>query len=147
MNLKRKGDGFRSRTNWLNRFSRPRRTAENPPVRPLEPVKKDTGRTVTRKQVFFVFMTIIVLASACIYHLNVRFQGIALGYEAGRERKIQTQLLLERRELRLEMASLKEQRRIESEARQKLGMEIPSFERIVSVGRQKRTVAASGGAL
>jgi cell division protein FtsL len=55
--------------------------------------------------------------------------------------------LLERRELRLELASLKSPERIEIEARERLGMEIPDHRRIVPVGKKRKVVSVSGGAL
>jgi cell division protein FtsL len=56
-------------------------------------------------------------------------------------------LLLERRELRLELASLKSPGRVETEARERLGMEIPDHRRIVPVGRKRKSISVSGGAL
>jgi cell division protein FtsL len=92
-------------------------------------------------------LTIFIATGGFIYHLHVRFEGVKLGYETSRQKKIQTRLLLEKKELMLELASLKEQKRIEEEARKKLGMEIPGFERIVPVTKKRRVVSVSGGAL
>jgi len=88
-----------------------------------------------------------VVAAAFIYHLHVRFEGVRLGYETSQARAERAQLLVERRELRLELASLKSLDRIEAEARQRLDMEIPDHKRIIPVRSPKRkTVATSGGA-
>ena len=96
---------------------------------------------------FFVAFSIFVAAGGFIYHLHVRFEGVRLGYEASQARRAQARLMLERRELRLELASLKEPGRIEDEARNRLGMEAPAFDRIVPLSGRRRTVSVSGGAL
>lgn len=105
------------------------------------------SKRVGMPYVLFVCVVIFLAAACYIFHLHVRFEGVQMGYEASQQRKIQTQLLLERRELRLELASLKEQKRIEQEARKKLGMETPTFNRIIPVTKKRRVVSVSGGAL
>lgn len=92
-------------------------------------------------------LVIIVVAGAFVYHLGVRFEGVRLGYETSKARAMQTRLLLERRELRLELASLKAPERVETDARDKLGMEVPEHDRIITIGSKRKVVSASGGAL
>jgi cell division protein FtsL len=91
-------------------------------------------------------MVIALVAGAFVSHLYVRYDGIRLGYETSKARALRTRMLLERRELRLELASLKSPREIETEARERLGMTAPDHDRIVPI-RPRRMVAASGGAL
>ena len=92
-------------------------------------------------------LAVVLVTGAFAYHLKVRFEGVRLGYETSKARAAQTRLLLEQRELRLELASLKAPQRIESEAREKLGMEVPDHRRIVTIGKKPKRVSVSGGAL
>jgi len=92
-------------------------------------------------------LILVIASSAFVYHLQVRFDGVRLGYEASRARAIQTRLLLERRELRLELASLKSPGKVETDARERLSMEVPDHKRIITVGKKRRQVSVSGGAL
>jgi cell division protein FtsL len=93
-----------------------------------------------------LLLVIALVGGAFLAHLHVRYEGIRLGYETSKARAVRTRLLLERRELRLELASLKSPQQIEVEARERLGMVAPDHSRIVPI-RPRRTVAASGGAL
>ena len=95
----------------------------------------------------FICLALAVSAAGILYHLHIRFEGVRLGYEASEQRKIQTRLMLQRRELRLELASMKEPGRIEDEAREKLGMETPKAEKFVHINKTKKVVSVSGGAL
>jgi cell division protein FtsL len=92
-------------------------------------------------------LIVVAVTSAFLYHLHVRFEGVRLGYETSRARAVHTRLLLERRELRLELASLKAPDRVEAEARERLEMQVPDHERIVPVEDDRRVVSASGGAI
>jgi cell division protein FtsL len=92
-------------------------------------------------------LVIVLVTAAFLAHLYIRFEGVRLGYETNRARAARTRLLLERRELRLELASLKSPARVETEARERLGMEIPDHRRIVPVGRKRKSITVSGGAL
>jgi len=93
-----------------------------------------------------LLLVIALVAGAFVSHLYIRYDGIRLGYETSKARALRTRMLLERRELRLELASLKSPGEIELEARERLGMVAPENDRIVPI-RPRRTVAASGGAL
>jgi len=98
---------------------------------------------------YLLLLTLVIalVTGAFVAHLYVRFEGVRLGYETNRARAARTRLLLERRELRLELASLKSPGRVETEARERLGMEIPDHRRIVPVGRKRKSISVSGGAL
>ncbi|MBN2527211.1 MAG: cell division protein FtsL [Deltaproteobacteria bacterium] len=106
-------------------------------------VSKDIGIF----HLLIICLSLIAAAAGMIYHLHVRFEGVRLGYEASEQRKIQTRLMLKRRELRLELASMKEPGRIEDEAREKLGMGTPKAEEFVHINKTKKVVSVSGGAL
>ncbi len=93
----------------------------------------------------FVLLSFSVTA-ALIYHLHLRFEGVWLGYETSRVRAERAQLVAEQRELRLELSSLKSPERVESEAREKLGMEMPSLDQIVPMEKRAMPVLASGRA-
>lgn len=94
----------------------------------------------------FFFFAVIVATLAFVVHLNVRFDGVRLGYETSLARAERSRLLVERRELRLELASLKSPARVESEARERLGMEMPDHTRIIPIGKRLAPVLASGRA-
>jgi len=113
--------------------------------------KKATD-VATHKRVstgYLVLMAFIIFAitGAFVFHLSVRFKGIRLGYETSKERSTQTRLLLERRELRLELASLKSPHRVEVEAKERLDMSVPDHRKIITIGKKRRLVSVSGGAL
>jgi cell division protein FtsL len=97
--------------------------------------------------VLMMTVVIVIVCGAFIFHLSVRFEGVRLGYETSKARSLQTRLLLEQRELRLELASLKAPERVEADAREKLGMEVPDHGRIVPIDRKRKVVSVSGGAL
>ncbi len=93
-----------------------------------------------------ICLVVAVVAAAFVFHLHVRFEGVRLGYETSQARAERARLLVERRELRLELASLKAPQRVEAEARERLGMEMPDYRRIIPIGKKRRAVVASGGA-
>ncbi len=95
--------------------------------------------------VFFCLLSLMV-TGALIYHLHIRFEGVRLGYMTSRARAACAQLIAERRELRLEYSSLKSPERIESAAREKLGMEMPEHDRIILMKKRVTPMLASGRA-
>ncbi len=95
---------------------------------------------------FAMLLVIVVVTASFVFHLHVRFEGVRLGYETSKARAERSQLLVERRELRLELASLKAPERVELEAREKLSMEVPDHGQIVVIGKRPKEVLASGGA-
>ncbi|MDD5307087.1 MAG: cell division protein FtsL [Deltaproteobacteria bacterium] len=94
-----------------------------------------------------LLVVVALVAGAFVFHLYVRFEGIHLGYETSRARAVRARMLVERRELRLELASMKSPDRVEIEAREKLGMEVPDHARIIPIGGRQAPAPASGGAL
>lgn len=111
------------------------------------PDKRQTSPGISLIHVLIICLSLLVAAGGLIYHLHIRFEGVRLGYQASEQRKKQTQLMLQRRELRLELASMKEPGRIEDEAREKLGMETPKSDEFVHINKKKKVVSVSGGAL
>jgi cell division protein FtsL len=95
--------------------------------------------------VIFTLLSVLI-TGALIYHLHLRFDGVRLGYETSRARAERAQLVAEQRELRLELSSLKSPERVEAEAREKLGMEMPGNDRIIPIDRKAAPVVASGRA-
>jgi cell division protein FtsL len=109
--------------------------------------RRGTGARLGPGYLLLLTLVILLVTAAFLVHLYIRFEGVRLGYETNRARATRTRLLLERRELRLELASLKSPARVETEARERLGMEIPDHRRIVPVGRKRKSITVSGGAL
>ena len=81
-------------------------------------------------------MTLAV--AAFVMHLHVRFDIIQMGYSLSNAQAEQRRLRLSQRELRLELATLKEPGRIEEQARSMLGMERPDHDRIVPIGNRRQ---------
>jgi len=123
----------------------PRRRSRKKAIDPQQ--ARPNRAQVKAGYLFVVCLVVCVVAAAFVFHLHIRFEAIQLGYETSRARAERARLLVEQRELRLELASLKEPRRIEAEAREKLDMEIPDHQKIIPIGKQRRPLLASGGAL
>ncbi len=100
------------------------------------------------KRRFLLLWTAAVLATAMafIVHLAMRFETVRLGYEVGAARREQRKLIEGRRNLAIEAATLRQAARVETVARQVLGMEVPEASRIVPAGRLASTrVARTSG--
>jgi len=108
---------------------------------------KTTVNRISTAYIIFLLMVISISTGAFAYHLSIRFEGVRLGYETSKQRALQTKLLNERRELRLELATLKSPEKVEEDAREKLGMKAPDLSQIVTIGKKRRVVSVSGGAL
>jgi len=124
-------------------------------VRRKKPVKTPRARRVVKRQtapqasagyLFLVLLVVAIVSAGFVYHLRIRFEGVELGYKTSQARAERARLLVERRELRLELASLKSAKRVEAEAREKLGMDMPGHDKIIPIGQGKRTILASGRA-
>lgn len=97
----------------------------------------------------FLILSTVVTALCClafVAHLYIRFEGIRLGYQTSFARAERARLLVERRELRLELATLKSPGEVEAEARERLGMEMPDHNNIIPINRNRTRVLASGRA-
>jgi cell division protein FtsL len=97
---------------------------------------------------FLLLWTFAVAAAtaAFVLHLGLRLRNIELGYALSEARATQVSFLEKRRVLQLENASLRTPARIDSIARDVLGMDVPGYDRVIPVGGGARPVArtASG---
>ena len=91
-----------------------------------------------------MMFVVAVVVGAFVYHLHIRFEGVWLGYETSKARAEKARLLVERRELRLELATLKSPERVTTEAVEKLGMAIPENDQIIPIGGTSKQLLASG---
>src|SRR5262249_17350113 len=78
------------------------------------------------------FILAIVTVGA-LAHVGLRIKGIEVAYELGRERRIGTELEEQRRQLQLEIGTLKDPGRMVTLARDKLKMGPPAPEAIRSL--------------
>ncbi|MCP4197227.1 MAG: cell division protein FtsL [Proteobacteria bacterium] len=138
-----------------NSFSGNTRAAKKPPTAKnavvrfgsrLHSPRPPTAEKTPASYLCVVCVVVALVCAAFVFHLHVRFEGVRLGYLTSQARVHKTRLLVERRELRLELASLKAPKHVESEAREKLDMEMPDYRRIVTIGSKRKAVLASGRA-
>ena len=66
-----------------------------------------------------------LLTAGALLHVGVRMKGIEVAYDLGRERKLNTQLEEQRRQLHIEIGMLKDPVRVVALARDKLKMGPP----------------------
>jgi cell division protein FtsL len=109
-------------------------------------MRRPTAEKTPASYLFVVCLVVALVCAAFVFHLQVRFEGVRLGYLTSQARVQRARMLVERRELRLELASLKAPKHVESEAREKLDMEMPDYRRIVTIGSKRKAVLASGRA-
>lgn len=138
-------EGSRARGDAAKRFSIRRLKALSRTDMRLGYLKRPVEKAPA-SYLILVCLVAALVAGLFVFHLSVRFEGVRLGYETSQARAERARLLVERRELRLELATLKSPKRVESEARERLGMEIPDHSRIILMGKKNKTVVASGGA-
>ena len=133
---------------WYRLFGRrehaPEPATSNVYAAPMSGVSRAGRRSTPASYLILLLLVVAMVTGAFVYHLHVRFQGVWLGYETSRARAERARLLVERRELRLELASLKAPARVEAEAREKLGMEMPDHKSIVPIGKKLTPIMASG---
>lgn len=97
----------------------------------------------TRGFIWIWALSIALACTAFVAHLHIRFDIIQSGYALSQAQGEQRRMRLAQRELRLEMATLKEPGRIEEQARESLGMERPEHHRIIRLsGNRGRRVAS-----
>ena len=133
---------------WAAALFRPKaaRAPSRPPAGTAPAAPPAAGRALSAAYLALFTLIVIATAAALVYHLHVRFAGIELGYTTSAARARQSRLVLERQELRLELASLKSPARVEAEARERLGMAVPGHDRIILIGEARRPASVSGGA-
>jgi cell division protein FtsL len=93
---------------------------------------------------FLALWTVAVVATAAAFavHLTVRFKTVHLGYDVGKARRTQRELIEARRNLALEAATLRQAARIEAVARGELAMDMPEPHQVVAVDGRRRSRAA-----
>ncbi|MCC6273236.1 MAG: cell division protein FtsL [Deltaproteobacteria bacterium] len=90
----------------------------------------------SRRVFLFAFVSLVVLASACaIFYIGTHIQAVNLGYKIGQELQRKEQLIEENKRLSLEIARLKSPTRIESEAKETLGLELPKTQQVFYLSR------------
>ncbi len=129
-----------------------RRRSEREAVAPRLPPARGAGgggcnRTRTDRGRWRAVLWVVAVAaasSAFVVHLALRAEVIRLGYRVSAERATEARLLERERELLLEAATLRAPQRVEAIARDRLEMDVPSFDRIVPVGAGRGPRLASG---
>ena len=81
--------------------------------------------------IFAVTLTLFAIG----LHLHVRFEVVRLGYATSQAKARLNSLKLKDRALRLELATLTSPARIERDARERLGMDVADYSRIVFVSQ------------
>ncbi len=89
-------------------------------------------------------VAVIATAIAFVMHLALRFETVQLGYAVSEARSEQRRLMEARRLLSLEAATLRQNGRIEHVARDVLGMDVPSHQRIVPMFRERMAANTRG---
>lgn len=85
----------------------------------------------SRRVFLFAFLSLVVLASACaIFYIGTHIQAVNLGYKIGQELQRKEELIEENKRLSLEIARLKSPIRIEAEAKETLGLELPKTQQV-----------------
>ncbi len=118
---------------WPERFAHPLGRGHAPKQRELR----------ARGFIWIWALAVALSSSAFIAHLYVRFEIIQSGYALSQAQGEQRRLRLAQRELRLEMATLKEPGRIEQQARELLGMDRPEHDRIIRLSGNRGPRLAS----
>ena len=88
-----------------------------------------------------MWIALFVTLVASLLYVRSRFLVVELSYDVSRRQESKTQLEQERRSLILELATLRNPRRVERIASQKLGLEHPSgMESVVILKEDSREV-------
>jgi len=101
--------------------------------------KQEGLRKPPRGFVWVWGLAVTLAVVAFVMHLHVRFEIIQTGYGLSTAQGEQRRLRLSQRELRLELATLKEPGRIEQQAREVIGMERPDHDRIIRLDGRRRS--------
>jgi cell division protein FtsL len=85
-----------------------------------------------RRRVFFSFvLSGVCLVCLALLHVWLRLQVVHLGYVLSTTSKLKSQLEQERRELKVELATLSSPQRLEQMARSRLGLREPEKGQVV----------------
>ena len=130
------------RTGWWQALGAPLWPERFPELARTE--GEDHGQRSGSRGFLLVWGIAVALAAlAFVLHLHVRFEVIKTGYTLSQAQAQQRHLRLQQRELRLELATLKEPGRIEQQARALHGMERPEHDRIIRLGQERQPRLAS----
>jgi cell division protein FtsL len=105
-------------------------TVRRPLVRPTP----DAGRLMRVMRGYLVRRVLVlggILVALCMLQVWLRLQVMHVGYELSAAREMQLRLVHEQHELELELATIRDPRRIGEHARQRLGMTEPRSGQIV----------------
>jgi len=90
----------------------------------------------SRRVFLFVFLSLIVLSSTCaIFYIGTHIQAVNLGYKISQELQRKEELIEENKRLNLDIARLKSPTRIESEAKDTLGLSLPKTQQVFYLSR------------
>jgi len=90
----------------------------------------------SRRVFLLSFLSLIALASACaIFYIGTHIQAVNLGYDIGQELQRKESLIEENKRLNLEIARLKSPTRIETEAKETLGLTLPKTQQVFYLSR------------
>ena len=93
-----------------------------------EPAERASGR---RRRFVFGALLILALIGAVLVHVWARLQVVRMGYVLSTTSKLQTRLEQENRELKIELATMTSPDRLETLARQRLGLVPPEKGQVV----------------
>ncbi|HCU25225.1 MAG TPA: hypothetical protein DF383_09415 [Deltaproteobacteria bacterium] len=95
----------------------------------------------SRRVFLFVFLTWVILACSCaIFYISTHVQAVNLGYKINEELQKKETLVEESKRLHLEIARLKSPTRIESEARDVLGLTLPAAPQVFRLSQWESDV-------
>ena len=86
---------------------------------------------MTRKQGFFIALTLFLLMGTSIGYVWSNFERTQIGYDLSRLKKEEIKLIEVNRKLRLELAILKSPQNLERMAVRKLGLRPPTPDQII----------------
>lgn len=97
----------------------------------------------SRRIFLFAFLSLIVLTSACaIFYIGTHIQAVNLGYKISQELQRKEELIEENKRLSLEIARLKSPIRIEAEAKETLGLQLPKTQQVFYLSRWEQDAPA-----
>lgn len=86
---------------------------------------------MTRKQIFLIIFMMFLFMGSGIGYVWSNFERTQIGYDLSQLKKQEMRLLEINQKLRLEIATLKSSQRLQTLARQKLGLHQPKPDQII----------------
>ena len=93
--------------------------------------KAPSVRAVLPKGWWAWSLVLVILVTGAILHVHARLQEVHLGYDLSEAAQENRKLLVERRKLQVEVATLRSPRRLRKLASEKLGLMEPKPEQII----------------